>query len=166
MKNVIIVIGQSCSGKTTYVKNNFLNEASEFKFIDKPFKITLMKKNNDQWILPGHYKGEKRCEGTDELSMGILPKLIEYIKNEKENFDILCVEGDRINNKRFFNFIKTLNVSVSLIYLKCSLEESIKRRIKNNSDPSETFVKTTITKSQNMFLYGHCLGFKTQCVVS
>jgi len=165
MKKIILLIGQSCAGKTTYIRNNFLKDYSSINFIDKPFKITEFIKNNDEkWLLLGHHKGEKRCEGSDELSMAILPQLIEFIKENFNTYDVMIFEGDRINNEKFFKFIQSLNKPVELYILTCSLETSLKRRQETGSKPSETFVKTTITKSNNMKKLGMQLGFKVELI--
>ena len=160
MKKAIIIIGQSASGKTTYIKNTYLKDCINISFEDKPFKITKMQKDKDRYLLFGHHKGEKRCEGTDELSMSILPQLIEYITANKDNFDILIAEGDRINNEKFFNFIVSLNMPVELYVMRCSLKESLQRRVETGSNASETFVKTTRTKALRMKEVGRNLGFK------
>ena len=164
MNKVIIVIGQSASGKTTYIRNNFLKDYSNVEFIDKPFKLTNLVRAKQKYLLLGHHKGEKRCEGSDELSMAILPQLIEFVKENVNNYDIMIFDGDRINNKKFFEFIASLNISTDLYILKCSLQESIDRRVKTGSKPSETFVKTTITKSNNMKRLAMRLGFKVKVI--
>ena len=159
MRKIILIIGQSASGKTTYIRKNFLYNHSGIEFIDKPFKLTNLVRAKQKYLLLGHHKGEKRCEGSDELSMAILPQLIEFIKENVNNYDVMIFDGDRINNKKFFEFIASLNIPIDLYILKCSLQESIDRRIKTGSKPSETFVKTTITKSENMKKIGEKLRF-------
>jgi len=155
MKKVIIVIGQSASGKTTFVKNNFLGDnisnISPRKFI----KACVC----DNVLLLGHYNIGKRCEGTDTLSYAALPKLIEYILDVFNEYEILVAEGDRVSSKKFFDFIASLGLCVDLYYFYCDISSSLKRREENGSSASEKFVKTTITKSKNMLEYGKSLGF-------
>ena len=154
MKKCIIIIGPSCAGKTTYIRKNFLS--NNLKFIDEPFKITI---SDEKTLLFGHHKGEKRCEGTDELSMSILPKLMDFIRQNKDKYDIVIAEGDRINNEKFFKFIQSLDILTDLYVITCSVEESVKRRVQTGSKPSETFVKTTKTKALKMRTLGRQLGF-------
>lgn len=154
MEKIIIIIGQSASGKTTYIRKNFLN--GNLEFIDQPFKITIVNKGT---LLLGHHRGEKRCEGSDELSMSILPKLIEFIESNINNYSTIIMEGDRITNEKFFRFVHSLNLPVDLYVTSCSLNDSIKRRIQAGSKPSETFVKTTKTKTIRMRNLGRKLGF-------
>ena len=163
MNKVIIVIGQSASGKTTYIRKNYI-EDYEKGFIDKPFKMTRLLRRTEKWLLLGHHQGEKRCEGSDELSMAILPQLIEFVKTHINDYDVMVFDGDRINNEKFFRFVADLNKPVELYVLTCSLQTSIKRREEAGSKPSETFVKTTITKSNNMKRLGIQLGFKVEVI--
>jgi len=159
MKSIIFIIGQTASGKTTYIKEQFLSKIAVPNYLDDPIKRTEGKIGNDRILMFGHHKGAKRCEGTDELSWTILPKLIEFIKNNINNYDTMILEGDRINRADFFDFIKTLNLPVELKFFSCSIKESMQRRLDTGSDPSETFVKTTKTKSEKMRLYAKELGF-------
>lgn len=159
MRKIILIIGQSAVGKTTYIRNNFIYNHSDIEFIEKPFKLTNLVRAKQKYLLLGHHKGEKRCEGSDELSMAILPQLIEFVKENVNNYDVMIFDGDRINNKKFFEFVASLNISTDLYILKCSLQESIDRRVKTGSKPSKTFVKTTITKTENMKKIGEKLGF-------
>jgi len=153
LNKIILIIGPSASGKSTYVINNYLKLDAIVK--EKPFKYTIC--NNI--CLLGDYLVNKRCIGTDTLSMAVLPKLIEFIKENKDKYDILIAEGDRISNRKFFEFISSLNIPVDLYVFNCSLEESIKRRQDSGSNSSETFVKTTITKTNNMKQLGKRLKF-------
>ena len=153
MLKIIIIIGQSASGKSTFVKKKFLKKTAEL--IEKPFAHTI----DGGICLLGNYISDRRCVGTDMLSMSVLPKLIEFIKENKKKYDVIIAEGDRINNKRFFSFIHSLDIKVQLYAFSCSLKESIKRRQESGSNPSETFVKSTITKTKNMKLFGKELGF-------
>jgi predicted kinase len=162
MKKAIIIIGQTAGGKTTYIKKQFLSNIKDINYLDKPIKRTEGLLGTDKILMFGHHKGEKRCEGSDELSMSILPQLIEYINKEKGNFDILIAEGDRINNQRFFDFVKSLNIIIELKYFCCSIQESMQRRLETGSNPNETFVKTTRTKSERMKLYAKELGFNVE----
>lgn len=158
MTKIIVCIGQSASGKTTWIKNNFILSANKIKYSDAPLKQTII---DNKYLLLGHYKGEKRCEGTDEYSYTAMPIIMMLIGQEVGNYDNIIVEGDRITNIDFFAFLNTLEkVNTEIHYFSCSVEESIKRRIKTGSKGSETFVKSTKTKSFKMILFAkNYLGF-------
>jgi len=154
MYKIIIIIGQSASGKTTFVKQNYCKEP--IKLIEKPFKHTI---SQDKICLIGDYTSDKRCCGTDVLSMTIQSQIIEFINQNINNYDTIIMEGDRINQTKVFDAIAKLKVSTKLYYFYCTLEDSCKRRETTGSNSSETFVKTTITKSLNMKNYAKRLGF-------
>lgn len=160
MKHLTIVIGQSASGKTTFVKKMFLKD-EELTLETEPIKHTTIEGGDMPSIcLLGDYTCGKRCLGTDTLSMSILPKLIDFIKGAKDDFGHFIVEGDRIANEKFFRFAASLSVPVTLYVFSCTLQESINRRVKTGSNPSETFVKTTITKTSRMAALGRKLGWE------
>jgi len=148
-KKIILVVGQSASGKTTWVKNNFIKENYENKKPQKYIKICQSGNN----ILFGHYNINKRCEGTDTLSYAALPIIKEYIKKIIDSCENIILEGDRITSKQFLDFLETLNIEIEVHYFITSLENSIKRREESNSKASENFVKTTITKTKNFSEY-------------
>lgn len=156
--SIYIVIGQSASGKTTYVTKNFITE--ELQRLDKPFKHTISGKN----LLLGHYGLERRCCGTDTMSMSILPFLIEHFKEVLNKSENIIGEGDRINNQKFFDYIKNLNIPVKVILFECSIEESLKRLKEAGSTIGETFVKTTKTKAKRMLNYARKLKFETEVI--
>lgn len=156
MTKFVIVIGQSASGKTTFVKEKYLSALAINENPRKYIKTCYC----GNTLLLGHFNLGIRCEGTDTLSYSALPALIEYLPEVVNSFDTIVAEGDRLNNKRFFIFVKSLNIPVELIYFKCSLEDSIERR----GDASISFVKTTITKSKNMYDFGVSLGFSGRIV--
>jgi predicted kinase len=157
MYKIIIIIGQSASGKTTFVKENYCKSPMELKEV--PFKHTI---SREKTCLIGDYTSDKRCCGTDLLSMIIQPQIIEFVKQNIDNFETIIMEGDRINQIKVFNAIAELKVSVKLYYFYCTLEDSCNRRKETGSNANEIFVKTTITKSQNMKLYAKRLGFDVE----
>lgn len=152
---IIIVIGQSAAGKTTLIKKNFLT--SEHKNTN-PAKLIKCCEDG-KTLLFGHYNIGKRCEGCDTLSMGVLPALIDYVPKIINKYETIVFDGDRINCKRFFDFIKSLNKEVDVYLCSCSMLESLSRRKLGGSKVSESFVLATLTKSQKMALYASNLGF-------
>lgn len=143
-----IIIGQSGSGKTTFAKTNFLTEPIEIIEDIIPYS-----KCSNGILALGRYGIGKRTEGTDTLSYSAKEKIKKQLKKLKgEN---VLLEGDRINNKEIFDFISSLGVEVKLYLVTCSLKTSMERLRAAGSTITPTFVKTTKTKSKNMFLeYG------------
>ena len=156
MRKMTVVIGQSASGKTTFITETFLaDEVLALK--TKPFKHTEIVRNNV--CLLGDYTTGVRCLGTDTLSMSVLPQLIEFLQENHSRYRHVIADGDRITNARFFNFIASLKIPVDLYVFSCSLAESVRRREATGSAGSEQFVKTTQTKAVNMRALGKRLGF-------
>jgi len=151
---IIVIIGQSASGKTSYAKKNFID--GELTLKDKPVKHTIC--NNT--LLIGHYGIGRRCEGSDTTGLNQIQPIIDLIKDNEDKFNTIVAEGDRINNNRFFEFLKGKDVKV--ILFECSLETSMKRLKKEGSNIQEQFVKTTQTKSLNNFRLAQKLGFQTE----
>ncbi|MFA5132963.1 MAG: P-loop-containing protein [Candidatus Paceibacterota bacterium] len=159
MNNIIIAIGQSGSGKTTWVKQNFVDAHTI-----ENLKEGLVKycKTDSDCLLLGHYNVGIRTEGTDTLSYNAIDEVLEFMFNEdKCNYSTVVAEGDRINNAKFFQRIaqQSMNIHVELHYFKCDLAESMERLKKAGSTITETFVKTTMTKSANNAKLARQLGF-------
>lgn len=142
---IYIVIGQSGSGKTTFVKNKFLN--GETKIVEDVVPYTIC----ENTAALGRYWIGKRTEGTDTLSYNsqerikeLLPVLI------KKEYDIV-MEGDRINTADMFDYVKRLGQPVKLYLVKCSLLTSMERLQEAGSTITISFVKATKTKALKNF---------------
>lgn len=142
---IYIVIGQSGAGKTTFVKERFIKEP--LTIIEDEIPYTLCSNGIHAF---GRYGIGKRTEGTDTLSYSAKNKIKKQLTKLKGK-DIL-LEGDRINHKEMFDFISTLGEDVKLYIVTCSLRTSIERLRKAGSKITLSFVKTTKTKSKNMYL--------------
>lgn len=144
---IIVVIGQSGAGKTTFVKSRFLKGAAEPL---EGYPVPCTRYGNTVAI--GRYEIGKRCEGTDTISYTGAPLIIETIKRlvaEKRN---VLLEGDRVNNARTLSMVGTLGVPVKLYLLRCKVEISLSRLRKAGSKITESFVKATQTKARNNFI--------------
>ena len=154
---IYILIGQSASGKTTYVLNKF---TGEMKLNTEPIKHTIVK--ND--CLIGDYKTDKDCKGTDTLPFDSLNKIIKFIRNNHTNFDNIVAEGDRINNKKFIKYMYNIDEDCKVILFKTSMNKSIERRKQRNSNPNKKFIKATRTKSFNNYIFSKKLGINTEVI--
>lgn len=137
-----VVIGQSGAGKTTLVKERFIR-GRDIKIFDKPIKHSIV----EDTLLIGHYGIDRRCQGTDTLGYNQLPDILTFIESQKDNYRVIVAEGDRINNRKFLEFIKDKNPH--MVVVLCSVETSLQRLRAAGSQITETFVKTTRTKALN-----------------
>lgn len=140
-----IVIGQSGSGKTTFVRNRFLKSAVPEIYED----IIPLTKAGD-YILLGKYGIGTRTEGTDTLPYNAAPKIKEQLKKLKGKNVVL--EGDRITNNGMMQFISALGEPTKMYITICGISTSMRRLRAAGSTITPTFVKTTRTKSRNVFL--------------
>ena len=111
----------------------------------------------------GKYEEGEVFSGTDRLSMAVAPMAVEYF-GTKPN-EIVIGEGDRLNNKAFFNQFD----DKILIHLTVSDKERQRRYDERGSDQSAKFIQTVKTKCTNMLeLYGDVstlFGEEKGCVV-
>lgn len=146
---IIVVIGQSGSGKTTFVKDNFLQ--GELKIITDIVPYTT----NGEFCAVGKYGIGIRTEGTDTLPYNSGDKIRELVRKLHNAGENILLEGDRINNHATFEFLSSLNADVKLYLVTCSLETSLTRLKAACSKITASFVKGTKTRSRNNFLqYG------------
>lgn len=143
---IYVIIGQAGSGKTTFAKRHFLQ--GELQIV----KDILPYTTNGKICGIGKYGIGKRCEGTDTCSMSSQIDIIEQVKKLTKEGKSVLVEGERILNKKFFEYLVLNKNHVMLIYLYCSVETSMRRLCNDeDSDISLHFLKSTITKSRNKF---------------
>jgi predicted RNA-binding protein Jag len=77
--------------------------------------------------------------------MAVAPKAIEWLKSEPN--EIIFGEGDRLNNKAFF---EAAGENLKIIHLTVSDESRRIRYEQRGSDQSEKFIQTTKTKVKNI----------------
>ncbi len=140
-----IVIGQSGAGKTTFVRQRFIGDAEPEVYEDI---IPLTRAGN--YILLGKYGIGTRTEGTDTLPYNAASKIKEQLRRLKGKNVVL--EGDRITNPGMMQYIATLGEPTKMFLVKCKLATSMKRLRAAGSTISPTFVKTTRSKSRNVFI--------------
>lgn len=143
-----IVIGGSGVGKTTYVKNRFLQ--GEYIATTDIVPVTLIKGTHTALI--GKYGVGIRTEGTDTLSYTILPRIKREIEKLCRDGWNVVVEGDRINNTKFFDWILMKGLACELVLIVVPLDTAMLRLRIAGSHITKTFALGTATKSRHMFL--------------
>jgi hypothetical protein len=157
---IIYIVGQSASGKTSLIREKFLTDG----FYGEDLCGIPVTRTLEKTLLLGKYGTGKRCEGTDTLSYSCLPSVRELLVRYRDENLTVVAEGDRVTNLNFAEFIVNLGVEIEAYYFKCSLEDSLQRRTAAGSKPSESFVKSTMTKAHNIYNYLRGEGVKVTVV--
>jgi len=144
---MIYVIGMPGTGKSTIMKNLMLDIGGWEN--DKPIDLLDTHISNDIRVLGKYSEGEVFC-GTDRLSMAVAPKAIEWLSTNPN--ETIIGEGDRLNNKAFFEKAKELG-ELYLIRLTVSDKERERRYEERGSNQTDKFIQTVKTKCNNIVEY-------------
>lgn len=143
MTKLIYLIGLPGCGKTTIMKG--LMEGREWKQ-ERPAELLDSHVSDNVRIL-GKYEEGQVFAGTDRLSMAVAPKAVEWMQTAPN--EIIIGEGDRLNNKAFFEAAKSVGELI-VIHLTVSDEERERRYAERGSDQSDKFIQTVRTKVSNI----------------
>lgn len=144
---IYIIVGGSHAGKSQLVYNTWL-KGKQFK----EYKDILTICETDECFVIGPYSGVERRKGTDKVARKDIPRFFDQIKRLMPKGKDIILEGDKIINKTLFNSILESEAECQLIWVKHSLETSIKRNEAfGNSVASVKSLKTPLTKSKNIF---------------
>jgi len=150
---IIIVLGTSGSGKTTYIENEIIKgrKLEDSNVAGIPTSIT------EDLLLFGKYNVEKRCKGCDTLSMAIIDDLLKAVEIliEDKLFKTIVMDGDRVNNIKMFEFLCKYKSFVEIIFIDTALEVIYQRLPECNKQ----FVQTTETKTRNSIYRYAQMGF-------
>ena len=143
---IYLVIGGSHAGKTSFVLNSFGR--------DRPcvFRKDLVGLTEySDCILFGDYTTDKRTKGTDTITRSWLDRLFPQIEKLLPLGKDIVLEGDKIISRPLFDKIAGLGVRVQLIWVKCSLETSLRRNREFHSTAKESTLKGAWKKAENIY---------------
>ena len=86
--------------------------------------------------------------GTDRLSMAVPPRAVDWVVTRPKEF--IVGEGDRLNNKTFF---QACAPHLTIVHITSTDSERERRYKERGSDQSEKFIKTVKTKCENIVEY-------------
>ncbi len=146
---IYLVIGPSCSGKTQFVSNSFLDNSDLISYKDI-LKLTKSKNN----ILIGDYTKSDKVRGTDRISRSqlklIAPQIIK-LHNNQDDLNIVA-EGINVCYPFVMDALLPYKENVKLVYIYCTKAISLDRNIAINKNANLTWFKSVWTKSHNTFL--------------
>jgi len=156
---IYLIIGASCSGKTSFTYNSFLKDK---EFINN--KNILDYCETKDTILLGKWDKEGRTKGSDTISRKDISLINSWIAEmlKISNKDIV-LEGDKITSRTIFNFIKDFRLPCKLYWIQVTPEVSYSRNVNNGSTCSFSHLKAVTTKAQNIYM-DYCNYFNGEIV--
>lgn len=140
---LIYLIGMPGTGKSTVMKK-FMED---YNWKQEKATDLLDSHVSDNIRVLGKYEEGEVFSGTDRLSMAVAPKAIEWLSTSPN--EVIIGEGDRLNNKAFFEKAKELG-ELHIIELTVSDKERQRRYDERGSEQSEKFIQTVKTKVKNI----------------
>lgn len=146
---VYLIVGGSCAGKSSFVKNRWVKEKSgEMKKDILPYFET------EDAFLIGIYDEEKgRRIGTDRINRTEIPKFFSQIVKLYQDFpnkDIV-LEGDKIVSRPLWNKFIENNIKCKVYLIYCTKETSIRRNRINGSTNTDGSLKASCTRALNIY---------------
>lgn len=143
---IYIVIGPSCSGKSTFVVNSFIKgkNAKEIKDI-----LTLCE--TDTCFLIGKWFDSRRVKGLDRISRAQIPLITKQVKKLIPKNKNIVLEGDKVVSQKIFRELLNTGEKCKLFWIRCSAETSLNRNRKNGSTQQESSIRAVATKAKNIF---------------
>ena len=144
---IYIIIGGSCCGKTSFVKNTWL-KGSYFE----TKKDILSYVETEKAIILGKYSnidGRERS-GTDTISRSQVSLIGEQVKRLYVKDKDIVLEGDKATSRKLFDALLSLG-KVKLILIHCDVYLSLQRNKEQNTIVKESTLKAILTKARNIF---------------
>lgn len=157
---IYVVIGQSGSGKTTFVKEHFIRNETPENFWEDEIRLCRA----GEVLLFGHYGVGIRTEGTDRIAKHLWRRILEVLEEAYLNWDYrdIVLEGDRVSGFGMLEGLLPFKEDVRIHCMVCSIATSAERL---NRD-SHTFIKCSQTKALRRFEYCRNLGMDVHLYVN
>jgi pantothenate kinase len=151
---VIGLGGEPATGKTTLMRRLI----DELPDSHEEFKIETVRGrvyNDQEIIILGVYDdSEDTFQGTDRLSMSVLPEAKDMISNLEDHFGegdwTILFEGDRLFTGKFINHILNLTQDLHLLFLDVDQDVIEKRHEDRGDDQTEQFINGRRTKYRRL----------------
>lgn len=143
---IYIILGPSCSGKSTLVVNTWMkgSECREFKDI-----LTVLE--TEKAYLIGKWLCDTRVKGLDRISRKQIPLIVKQVKRLIGKGKDIVLEGDKVAAGPILNELLEINVQCQLYWVKCTKETSLSRNRINGSTQKESSIKAVAQKVKIYF---------------
>lgn len=148
---IILIAGEPATGKTTLMKEIIKECGPSVRF--KQGLVEGQHHFRRNLIVLGKYDGGT-FDGTDRLSMAVVPALVKWLEAQDGANDIL-MEGDRVTSRSLIDQIKG-RYSFAGFCLLADKEMIDQRHQARGDAQSEVFLRGRKTKIKNLLEYG-CL---------
>ena len=126
MSKVVVIIGGSHAGKSSFVRNSFVRER-----IGELQRDLMPYTEFDDCILIGRYDtGEKRRDGTDSVERKQVGNFAQQVLNLLPKNKTIVLEGMRAVSRPMMNKLLENGVDVGIIWIHISPETSFARNQK------------------------------------
>ena len=144
---IYLIIGGSCCGKTSFVKNSWLKGTS----FETNKDILTYVETKDVIIL-GKYSNidSRERSGTDTISRSQVSLIGEQVFRLFEKGKDIVLEGDKATSRKLFDTLLSLG-EVKLILIHCDTHVSLQRNKEQNTIVKESTLKAILTKARNIF---------------
>lgn len=152
MLRLNLIGGEPCSGKSSIVRRIKELQKINTEFVYKKIVRGYHSKDNCYCVI-GVYEDEL-FDGTDKLSMAVQPVLIEWIKENKNRYKNVFLEGDRVFKSSFIDSCNQILDVVNVIILKATEKEKKDRHKLRGDSQSEKWLKakrTSVTNIENKY---------------
>lgn len=147
---IYCILGASCAGKSTFIKNSWFNTSS----LKRESKDILTYTETDNAFLLGKYiNTDSRLIGCDRLprlSWKVVDQQIKHFNSMDCNKNIV-LDGHKVLSRYSLDKITTIGLPVTLLLITCDVNVSIQRNIKNGFKGT-TILKATHTLASRLFM--------------
>lgn len=153
MKKILAIGGVPGTGKTTLMRE-FMAQFDDWERVKpQPLVDCEYSKEGNIYVIGKYDEGEVFA-GTDKLSMATQPNALTFVQETDAN---IIFEGDRLFNGSFLRSLvqhatSVPHVDLKIILLTASQSVLQKRYGERGSDQSEQFLRSRMTKYDNLLM--------------
>jgi len=160
MTNIVYIVGEPASGKTTLM-SQLIPERGEM-FVPEGFPTVKLEEVPGGWHL-----GETRglFSGTDAMSMSAAPVVRRWLATLPEG--TVWGEGKRLSSTKVLDVVLQRGGGVYVVHLHAEPEEIAERKIARGSEQAEVFCIGVRTTAANIARWAtetpgvHCLSLRS-----